>query len=82
MVALHGGGGRGPAEDCHSPSTLPRSARTLVTSATLPGVTFIICVAGESTSSASGAFDVISVCVRSVLRHFITAEALAFDLLT
>ena len=71
------GGGVGPAEDCHSPSTIPRFARTLVASAKLRGVTFIICFAAESTSSASGAFDVVSVCVRSALRYFRTAEAVA-----
>ena len=68
------GGGVGPAEGCHSPSTIPRFARTLVASAKLRGVTFIICFAGESTSSASGAFDVVT--VQSVLRYFRTAEAL------
>ena len=71
------GGAVGPAEDCHSPSTIPRFARTLVASAKLRGVTFIICFAGESTSSASGAFDVVSVFVRSALRYFRTAEAVA-----
>ena len=71
------GGGGGPAEDCHSPSAIQRFARTLVASAKLRGVTFIICFAGESTSSASNAFDVVCVCVRIALRYFRTAETVA-----